>query len=269
MDYFVELAGTTDVLEAIQRDKRLDHSQEADDLLLYDFLREEHPSAWTAEVVHAFYKAPAFAVRVWRNLRYCDGWLLTLAEGVLRDDSRWIHKARLAAVDPVSQQFQSQFATAPVAAVKGYAATLRDRPLTVDELCKQSGLHPEPPAFLRTLMMTVFNVRLGWWVRNPRRNDGVVKPSPRLGLPYTALELFGGTDDRKRYVKLIPRCERASLSRRDQRSRVPSSGSSTCAQIFWHRTRASSRMPISIGPPSSGSPWFPGPSTTTPSSSGF
>jgi glycerophosphoryl diester phosphodiesterase len=51
-------------------------------------------------------------------------------------------------------------------------------------------------------LMTVFNVRLGWWVGNPREPYGVKRPSPRIGLPYTALELFGGTDDRKRYVNL-------------------------------------------------------------------
>jgi glycerophosphoryl diester phosphodiesterase len=51
-------------------------------------------------------------------------------------------------------------------------------------------------------LMTVFNVRLGWWVGNPRETDGVKTPSPRMGLPYTALELFGRTDDRKRYVNL-------------------------------------------------------------------
>jgi glycerophosphoryl diester phosphodiesterase len=50
-------------------------------------------------------------------------------------------------------------------------------------------------------LMTVFNVRLGWWVGNPRKK-GVTKPSPRLGLWYTALELFGGANDRKKFVNL-------------------------------------------------------------------
>src|SRR5262249_60165125 len=32
-------------------------------------------------------------------------------------------------------------------------------------------------------LMTVFNVRLGWWVGNPRNRDGGARPSPRLGQP--------------------------------------------------------------------------------------
>lgn len=51
-------------------------------------------------------------------------------------------------------------------------------------------------------LMTVFNVRLGWWVGNPRSAPSPKATSPWLGLPYTALELFGAADDEKNYVNL-------------------------------------------------------------------
>ena len=53
-----------------------------------------------------------------------------------------------------------------------------------------------------SFLMTVFNVRLGWWVGNPRHRKGASVPGPRFGLTYTALELFGGTDDDRKYVNL-------------------------------------------------------------------
>src|SRR5262249_23686812 len=53
-----------------------------------------------------------------------------------------------------------------------------------------------------SFLMTVFNVRLGWWIGNPRHRNGVSMPGPGIGLTYTALELFGGTDDNRKYVNL-------------------------------------------------------------------
>jgi glycerophosphoryl diester phosphodiesterase len=53
-----------------------------------------------------------------------------------------------------------------------------------------------------SFLMTVFNVRLGWWIGNPRHRAGASMPGPRFGLTYTALELFGGTDDNRKYVNL-------------------------------------------------------------------
>jgi hypothetical protein len=59
------------------------------------------------------------------------------------------------------------------------------------------GFHSSPPmAFL----MTVFNVRLGWWLRNTRYRNA--PDSPRIGLLYLFHELFGTTDDSSRYVYL-------------------------------------------------------------------
>ncbi|MGA8762210.1 MAG: hypothetical protein WB562_04895, partial [Candidatus Sulfotelmatobacter sp.] len=61
------------------------------------------------------------------------------------------------------------------------------------------GYHTSPPlAFL----MTVFDVRLGWWLGNPRRHDTWQHSSPGLSLPYLFYELFATTDDRSQYVYL-------------------------------------------------------------------
>ena len=61
------------------------------------------------------------------------------------------------------------------------------------------GYHTAPaPAFL----MTVFNVRLGWWLGNPRKKDGFERSGPLNVLWRLACELFGLTDERGRYIYL-------------------------------------------------------------------
>jgi predicted acylesterase/phospholipase RssA len=61
------------------------------------------------------------------------------------------------------------------------------------------GYHTSPPlAFL----MTVFNVRLGWWLGNPRREDWWTKGGPTMGLFYLLAELIASTTDRSRFVYL-------------------------------------------------------------------
>ena len=51
-------------------------------------------------------------------------------------------------------------------------------------------------------LMTVFNVRLGWWYRNPKRGGSVGSRGPRLGLFYLLRELSGSTNDESNYVYL-------------------------------------------------------------------
>ena len=61
------------------------------------------------------------------------------------------------------------------------------------------GYHSSPPiAFL----LTVFNVRLGWWLGNPRRKKEWKRAGPRLGLNYLLAELFGMANDRRAYLYL-------------------------------------------------------------------
>jgi len=63
------------------------------------------------------------------------------------------------------------------------------------------GYHSSPPlAFL----MTVFNVRLGGWLVNPRSNriEEKYRGGPKTGLLYLLLELLGKTNDKRHYVYL-------------------------------------------------------------------
>ena len=151
MDYFVELASVPDVLEAIQRerDRKLSHAAEADELLLSEFLREEHPTAWMDEVVRAFYRTPEFAARVWVNLRYCESFRQHLSENKLRTESAWHWTKRTA--DPLIQPYADKFGKEPRKAVKECADAIREDRY-VEGLIQECGLLPDPPTFLRTLM---------------------------------------------------------------------------------------------------------------------
>jgi hypothetical protein len=51
-------------------------------------------------------------------------------------------------------------------------------------------------------LMTVFNVRLGWWLPNPRARTHRTQSGPGFGLLYLFFELFGLTSDRRGYVYL-------------------------------------------------------------------
>ncbi|MGA8272941.1 MAG: acyltransferase [Candidatus Sulfotelmatobacter sp.] len=71
------------------------------------------------------------------------------------------------------------------------------------------GYHSNPAT---AFLMTVFDVRLGWWLCNPRRlNEDGTKlgtedcypwPSPHLSLLYLVYELLGRTNDTSNYVYL-------------------------------------------------------------------
>ena len=78
------------------------------------------------------------------------------------------------------------------------------------------GYHSSP---LVTLLMTLFNVRLGWWLPNPKYKRGPItakvcrwlgldmrqfmqKKAPRLALRPLLQEALGDTDDRSAYIEL-------------------------------------------------------------------
>lgn len=61
------------------------------------------------------------------------------------------------------------------------------------------GYHSSP---LLAFLMTVFNVRLGWWLGNPRHQKAWQWRGPKVGLFYLFFELLGMTNDRRRYVYL-------------------------------------------------------------------
>ncbi len=51
-------------------------------------------------------------------------------------------------------------------------------------------------------LLTVFNVRLGWWLGNPRHRRTWPKLGPNFGLVALLSELFGHTDETSRFVYL-------------------------------------------------------------------
>lgn len=61
------------------------------------------------------------------------------------------------------------------------------------------GCHSSPAV---TFLMTVFNVRLGWWLGNPRHKRTWRNSSPPSSLLYLVFELLGMTNDERGYVYL-------------------------------------------------------------------
>jgi Patatin-like phospholipase len=66
-------------------------------------------------------------------------------------------------------------------------------------LTPNMGYHSSPPV---AFLMSVLNVRLGWWLGNTRVDSAWYKPGPPLGLFYLLCELFGVTDSERDYVYL-------------------------------------------------------------------
>jgi hypothetical protein len=60
------------------------------------------------------------------------------------------------------------------------------------------GYHTSPVV---AFLLTVFNVRLGWWLPNPMRS-AIKFPSPHFSLRYLLAELFGGADDTSRFLNV-------------------------------------------------------------------
>jgi hypothetical protein len=68
-----------------------------------------------------------------------------------------------------------------------------------------AALSPNSGSYTSTslaFLLTVFNVRLGWWMGNPRNDTSWQRSGPRFGLVYLLYELFGWTNDRQQQVYL-------------------------------------------------------------------
>jgi hypothetical protein len=61
------------------------------------------------------------------------------------------------------------------------------------------GYHTATPV---AFLMTVFDVRLGWWIGNPRRKSTFYRRTPRFNLLVLLAELFGATTADAHYVNL-------------------------------------------------------------------
>jgi hypothetical protein len=60
------------------------------------------------------------------------------------------------------------------------------------------GYHTSP---VTAFLLTLFNVRLGWWFPNPARRRTDVS-SPMFNLPYLFAELLGGANDKSRFLMI-------------------------------------------------------------------
>jgi hypothetical protein len=60
------------------------------------------------------------------------------------------------------------------------------------------GYHTSPVV---AFLLTVFNVRLGWWFPNPKM-PGIRSASPWFSLRYLLMELFGGADDTSQFLMI-------------------------------------------------------------------
>jgi hypothetical protein len=59
------------------------------------------------------------------------------------------------------------------------------------------GYHTSPVV---AFLLTVFNVRLGWWFPNPA--EKVTDPSPRFSLRFLVMELFGGANEKSNFLMI-------------------------------------------------------------------
>jgi hypothetical protein len=66
-------------------------------------------------------------------------------------------------------------------------------------LSPNSGSHTAPQT---AFLLTLFNVRLGWWVGNPRNLTTYRRPGPLFALWWLIRELFGFADERSAYLNL-------------------------------------------------------------------
>jgi hypothetical protein len=60
-----------------------------------------------------------------------------------------------------------------------------------------AGYHTNPAT---AFLMTVFNVRLGWWIQNTRKLEHWIKTGPRQSINYLLKELLANTKDSDKFV---------------------------------------------------------------------
>jgi hypothetical protein len=81
------------------------------------------------------------------------------------------------------------------------------KPLTLGRCVAISGAAASPnmgyhSAPAPAALMTIFNVRLGWWLPNPKSDDVFTSAGPGSGLQWLLFELFGYTNTKRDFVNL-------------------------------------------------------------------
>jgi len=90
---------------------------------------------------------------------------------------------------------------------KSHLQAMREKGITLGTAMAISGAAASPNMGYYTspgtaLLMTLFDVRLGWWMGNPAKLEKWMRPGPRLGFGYLFSELFGQSDQNKSFVYL-------------------------------------------------------------------
>lgn len=88
-----------------------------------------------------------------------------------------------------------------------YGSGCGRKPLTVGRAMAISGAaanpnmgyHSSPAA---TALMTIFNVRLGWWLPNPKYEKSWMESGPTFGAEWLVKELFGLTNRQGKYLNI-------------------------------------------------------------------
>ncbi len=88
---------------------------------------------------------------------------------------------------------------APYAASRGPLTLATAMAISGAAASPNMGYHTSPAA---AFLMTLFNVRLGWWIGNPRSEEGWKYSSPNSAFPWLLAEMFGFTHARGRYIYL-------------------------------------------------------------------
>jgi hypothetical protein len=103
------------------------------------------------------------------------------------NEDRRRRRARAGAPSDVPDRGELNLGLGGALAVSGAAAS------------PNQGYHSAPPV---AFLMTVFNVRLGWWLQNPAKQEVWRRVGPRWGILYLLSELMGMADESSKFVYL-------------------------------------------------------------------
>jgi hypothetical protein len=140
--------------------------------------------AWQERKAESFVMTPHYCgYDVW--LEEQDSPMLVSDRGSSKELERYGYRPTVEYAFPIPQYHGPNLGLAM--AISGAAAS------------PNMGYHSSAPV---AFLMTVFNVRLGQWLGNPRNRETSRRATPRMGLWCLMNELFGGTNDDAAYVYL-------------------------------------------------------------------